>query len=56
MLLDDFPLALVQASGAIRYLDISISDYCTMYKKEYEDLQKEEEELGDKSDNRDSSK
>lgn len=44
-LLDDFPLALVQASGAIRYLELSISEYCTLYKDEYARLQEEEDVL-----------
>ena len=44
-LLDDFPLALVQASGAIWFFPFSIGDYCEKYKREYDRLQKEEDNL-----------
>ncbi|CAL1167307.1 unnamed protein product [Cladocopium goreaui] len=44
-LLDDFPLALVQASGAIWFFHFSIGDYCEKYKREYDRLQKEEDNL-----------
>ena len=44
-LLDDFPLALVQASEAIRLLELSIGEYCTLYNDEYARLQEEDNVL-----------
>ncbi|OLP97524.1 hypothetical protein AK812_SmicGene20130 [Symbiodinium microadriaticum] len=44
-LLDDFPLALVQASAAIRFFGFAtIHDYCEEYRTAYSSLQKEEED------------
>ncbi|CAE7189573.1 unnamed protein product, partial [Symbiodinium sp. CCMP2456] len=44
VLLDDFPLALVQASAAIRFFGFAIHDYCEEYRTAYSSLQKEEED------------
>ncbi|CAE7520705.1 unnamed protein product [Symbiodinium sp. CCMP2592] len=43
-LLDDFPLALVQASAAIRFFGFATRDYCEEYRTAYSSLQKEEED------------
>ena len=49
-LLDDFPLALVQASAAIRFFGFAIRDYCEEYRTTHSSLQKEEEDSFDLGD------
>ena len=44
-LLDDFPLALVQASGAIRYFEMTVRDYIKEYEEQYSQLQEQEGHL-----------